>query len=85
MSTNVQTVRLRSQVLNGVLLVEQILLKFLTTKRRKVLPVDNILERDLKAWCKTKRANGADSQSWRAKKTTGNVSESLERVVRTFG
>lgn len=74
-----------SQVLNGVLLVEQILLKFLTTKRRKVLRINNVLEGDLKARNEAKRANGADGGCWRAKKTAGNVRESLERVMRAFG
>lgn len=74
-----------SQVLNGVLFVEQILFKFLTTKRRKVLRIDNVLEGDLKARNEAKRANDADGGCWRAKKTAGNVAESLERVMRAFG
>lgn len=73
-----------SQVLNGVLLVEEIIFKLFATKGRKVLRVYNILERDLKAWGEAERANGTDGGGWRAKKTAGNVLESVERVMVSF-
>jgi len=49
-----------------------------------VLRIENILEGDLKAWSEAKGANSTDGGSWRAEKTAGNVTESVEGVVRKF-